>query len=258
MAFDLQYRLSGGASNADPALSIGGAMSSVAVDADALAWASSGIAGVTLVDGFGNTSGAGTLVYTYDATDPTLTWQPPGSTGTYDRAVVVPADGTYLLDTFDHRAITVDVVFASLPGADDSKGVTVTAALGNLFDAITSSESMAGATEHRCGYIRNNSGTLTHDLRLFIARQPTAGDRLAIGVDAAGVGGTATTIAAAETEPDGVTFVQPQTYADGGAIAVTLAPGEYVALWVRRTVAPVSATSSTEDLSRIGIFSLSY
>ena len=258
MAFDLQYRRSGGASNADPALSLGGAMSSVAVDADALAWASSGIAGVTLVDGNGNASGAGTLVYTYDATNPTLTWQPPGSTGTYDRAVVVPADGTYLLDTFDHRAITVDVVFASLPGADDSKGVTVTAALGNLFDAITSSESMAGATEHRCGYIRNNSGTLTHDLRLFIARQPTAGDRLAIGVDAAGVGGTATTIAAAETEPDGVTFVQPQTYADGDAIAVTLAPGEFVALWVRRTVAPVSATSSAEDLSRIGIFSLSY
>lgn len=258
MAFDLQYRLSGGASNADPAASLGGAMSSVAVGADSLAWASSGISGVTLGAGSGNASGAGTLVYVYDATDPTLTWQPPGSTGTYDRAVTVSADGTYLLDSFDHRAITVDVVFASLPGSDDSKGVTVAAAVGNLFDAITSGESMAGDVNYRCVYIRNNSGTLTHDLRLFVARQPTAGDLLAIGLDAAGVGGTATTIAAEETEPSGVTFVQPQTYADGDAIAVTLAPGEGVALWMRRTVPPVSATSSTEDLARVGVFSLSY
>lgn len=256
MAFDLQFRLSGGSGNTDPSASLGGAMSSTAVGADTVAWSSGGISGVTLVSGHGNASGAGTVVFT--ASGSTLKWQPPSTTTSAERNISAAADGRYLLDTFDHRAIVVDVVAASLPGSDGSAGVNVTAASGNVFDAVTSGESMAGDTNHRCVYLRNNSGTLTYDLRLFVQRQPTAGDRLAIGLDPAGVGGTATTIAAEETEPSGVTFVQPETYADPGALSVTLAPGENIALWMRRTVPPVQATSAAEDLSRIGVFALSY
>src|SRR5574337_853188 len=180
MSFDLEFRFSGGASNSNPAASLSGAMSSVSVGADALAWTGSAMAGVTLVRGHGNPSGAGTLVFVHGSPDHTLKWQAPGGATAYERAITVSgsADDRYLLDTFDHQAIVVDVVAASLPAADDSKGVTVTAASGNLFDNVPASESLVGATEHRCCYLKNASATLTHDLRLFIQRQPGAGEEI--------------------------------------------------------------------------------
>lgn len=234
-------------------------MSSVSVGADALAWTGSAMAGVTLVRGHGNPSGVGTLVFVHGSPDHTLKWQAPGGATAYERAITVSGstDDRYLLDTFDHQAIVVDVDASALPGADDSKGVTVTAASGNLFDNVPASESLVGATEHRCCYIKNASATLTHSLRLFVQRFPGAGEALAIGLDPVGVGGTATIIAAPETEPTGVTFAQPATYADPDALSVTLAPGESIALWQRRTVPPVNLTTLSEDLSRIGVFSIS-
>src|SRR5574337_1587960 len=259
MAFDLEFRFSGGASNSNPAASLGGAMSSVSVGADALAWAASSMAGVTLIRGHGNPSGAGTLVFVHGSPDHTLKWQAPGGSVAYERSIMVSGsvDDRYLLDTFDHQAIVVDIDASALPGADDSNGVTVTAASGNLFDNVPASESLVGATEHRCAYIKNASATLTHDLRLFIRSQPGAGEALAIGMDPAGVNATATTIAATETEPAGVTFAQPATYADPDALTVTLAPGDYAAMWLCRTVPPVNLTTLSEDLSRIGVFSIS-
>lgn len=72
MSFDLEFRLSGGSSNSNPALSLGGAMSSVSVGSDALAWTGASMAGVTLVRGHGNPSGSGTLVFVHGSPDHTL------------------------------------------------------------------------------------------------------------------------------------------------------------------------------------------
>lgn len=256
---DLEKRLSGGASNSDPNLSLGGIMSSSIVRSQAATYPTSTIAGVTLVEGLGHApnnlspSGSGSLVYTNSGQ--TLDWTPINTTG----GVLVPVgvDGRYVIPSSDVlQYLLVDVVAASLPVSDTSADVDIDTLSNTLFDDVGDIEAALGMVDYRCFYVINtNSTDDILNVRVYIPKQPEDGDELDIGVDPAGVGdgsttGVATTIPDEDTAPAGVSFSRPATL--GAAVTVgNLMPSEAAAIWVRRTVPPNTFPIGGDDKSRI-------
>ena len=125
---------------------------------------------------------------------------------------------------------------ASLGGAISSTQIA-DATVENLFDNVTGDEAAAGKTEYRCFYVKNNHASITwQSVVAWILSQPTGnGVTIDIGLDPAGVNGTATTIADETTAPAGVTFSAPADKPSGLAIG-NIPAGQYQAIWVRRTV----------------------
>jgi hypothetical protein len=106
-----------------------------------------------------------------------------------------------------------------------------------IFDDVDASEAQAGDVEYRCIYVKNTHATDTlYSAKVFISQDTTsADDEVDIGLDPAGKNGTATSIADEGTAPTGVTFSHPTDY-DTGLSLGDLGPGEYYAIWIRRTV----------------------
>lgn len=132
---------------------------------------------------------------------------------------------------------------ASLGGAKSS--VSVDTGLNGLFDDVSGAESEAGDVEYRCVYWVNSAGKTVEDARAYIYADASGSDSLAIGVDAAGKNGTATTVANEDTAPSGVTFSSPSDYANGIQLG-NFDDGDYIAIWVKRTV-PASASAGTSS-----------
>lgn len=111
------------------------------------------------------------------------------------------------------------------------------ATLENMFANVDSAEATAGSIKYRCRYIQNNHGSITwQTVVTWIASQTTSTDTsYDIGLDPAGVNGTATTIANEDTAPAGVTFSAPANKGSGLAIG-DIPAGQHMAIWVRRTV----------------------
>lgn len=138
---------------------------------------------------------------------------------------------------------------ASLGGAMSTAagGVITTATLNNLFDDVSGDESAAGDTEYRCMYLENTNGTLTLSaIKAWISSVSASADSVyAIGLDPAGVDGTATTIANENTAPAGVSFSSPTDKASGLTIA-NLAAGSQVAIWVRRVISSGASAANSD------------
>jgi len=136
----------------------------------------------------------------------------------------------------------------SLGGAGNAAATITSAVSNNLFDDTSGAESTSGATDYRCIYIKNTHATLTYSsASVFISASPTAGVTVDIGLDPIGVNGTATTIANEATVPTGVTFSHP--VAAGTLSLGSLAPGDFYAVWIKRTIAPATAgAAATFDL----------
>lgn len=137
---------------------------------------------------------------------------------------------------------------AALGGAMAATEI-VDATVHNLFDLVAAAEAAAGDVEYRCFYFENTHGTLTwEDVEVYIDSNTASADTdVAIGLDPAGVGGTATTIANESTAPAGVSFTQPSS---GSPLAVgDVAPGTAFAVWVRRTVSAGAAAVTNDEVS---------
>ena len=132
-------------------------------------------------------------------------------------------------------------------------GVITPGAANNLWDDVTGDESAAGDTEYRCIYVKNAHATLTLlGAVAWVDSDPAGGAVEAIGLDSAAVNATAASTSADEnTAPTGGTppsFSSPTTKATGLAIG-DIPPGQFKAIWVRRTVAPgTSAVAETLSL----------
>ena len=134
---------------------------------------------------------------------------------------------------------------ASLGGARSSTAIAA-ATLHNLFDIVSSAEAAAGMVDYRCFYVLNDHASLTLQSAVtWIQTQAAnANVAVAIGLDPAGVNGTATTIANESTAPAGVAFTTPTT--EGGGLSIGNVPfGQHQAIWVRRTV---TAGAPADDL----------
>ncbi len=134
---------------------------------------------------------------------------------------------------------------ASIGGAKSSND-----APSNLFDDVDSSETAAGDTEYRCVYIHNNHGSLTLQNPVVWISSNTSGNRIAIGVAAAGVNATETAVANESTAPASVTFSQPTTKGAGLALS-SIPAGQHRAIWLRRTVAAAAAAAADAYTLRV-------
>lgn len=100
-----------------------------------------------------------------------------------------------------------------------------------LFDGVDSLAALRGQVEYRCVYVRNG-GTDALPLSRVYVSTPNPVGRIALGLGA--VGQSEPQIADERTAPAGVTF-SGQTV--NAPVAVpSLAAGQAVALWLRRTV----------------------
>lgn len=124
---------------------------------------------------------------------------------------------------------------ASLGGVISSSELS--GSVHNLFDVVGSSEASSGDIEYRCFYAKNTNATLTLQSAVFWISTDATGATtdIAVGLDPAGVSGTATTIGGEGSAPAGVSFSTPTS--EGAALSIgDMAAGAYQAIWVRRTV----------------------
>lgn len=174
---NLQVKLSGGASNTDPAASTGGVKSSTVVLSQTATFTA--IAGITFVDAAGNTAGSGTLAYL--ATAKTLTWTPPG--GTIGPAVYINANGRYLVrgGTETSGYLIVDVVSASLPASTDySRTVTVANQVALFLPPVSKDTAFTGATDYHLFYLDNIGATTIKSVQIQIEVDTSGVDTLSI------------------------------------------------------------------------------
>ena len=139
---------------------------------------------------------------------------------------------------------------ASLGGIKSTTEI-VTATLENLFDNVSSADAVSGETNYRCLYVENTNGvdSLTAAITFFQAQPAVTG--IAMGLDPAGKNGTATTVAAEDTAPGGVSFTPPAD-AGSGLNLTDLTAGDFYAIWLRRIVAP-GASSNPLDSATVRV-----
>lgn len=113
--------------------------------------------------------------------------------------------------------------------------------LNNLFEDISGDENAASTVDYRCVFIHNAHASLSlTSTFLWISSEVALGASIAIGLDPAGataVGSApvqATTIANELAIPAGVSFSSPTSKGVGLNIG-TLAAGQCIAFWIRRT-----------------------
>lgn len=255
---DLKTHYSGGAANEDPDASLGGAISTAAGKRvlSQSAAAPTNCTGITIDYTCGHDTanlGDGVLTFTYATTE--ATWNPNG--GSVGPAVDIGADGTYVLaDSTGEMQNHITVVAASLPGSDKSDtNITIARIANETYDDISKAEATAGDVEYRCFYLKNTHDTDTmYNVGVYLKSDAEGADSLKLGADLAGVNGTADTVATEGDAPDPtVTFSAPASPPAGIDLG-DLAPGDYVAFWIERTVPSLTTVSTPLDFSAIGIF----
>lgn len=142
---------------------------------------------------------------------------------------------------------------ASLGGAMSTAAggiITKTKTFNSIFDDISGAEAAAGSVEYRCIYVQNANASLglTSPKVWIESNVGNASDMIDIGLDLAGVGGTADTIAVETEAPSpAVTFSHTCTsYATGLALSGTLTASGNVAIWIRRTITAGMAADDDE------------
>ena len=252
----LELRLSGGASNQNPAASLGGALSSKRIHSKTASGVAN-ITGIVLDDAPGSANGAGTLVFS--GANKTLQWSPNG--GTAGDPVPITEDGRYAIPGGEGY-LCVTATFSALPASNQSDTIVVSPVTNALFDDISKLESYEGDTEVRCFYLYNAHPTEPFiGCKVYIGAQPVGADTLMLGIDPAGIGdgsntGVAVITANENTAPEGVNFSTPA--AIGSALSIgSLAAGKGQALWQRRSIPGQTLTSVAADVSHL-VFNVGY
>lgn len=250
---DIKFYYSGGSTNSNPQASLGGVRSSTAIMSQN-ATTPVNVTGVVINSLVNNAEGVGVL--SWSPSTNALAWQPPGSAGVYSQSGIV-ANGQFVLGGGD-GIIVVTVTAASLPTSYKQDSLTVTRVDQNVFDAVSAVDSLIGSINYRCIYIKNTNATVPAlTVKVWIKQLTTGPDEIDIGLDPAGIGngtstGVATTVALETTAPTGVVFSRPTTYATGLSVG-SLAAGESIALWERRTVAANTVGDITANTSSIAV-----
>lgn len=124
-------------------------------------------------------------------------------------------------------------------------GIVTSAVLNNLFDNVTKAENFAGHTDYRCIYVHNDtatSGALFGAGEIYIGNTPLASIELGIGDK----GVAAEAVVNEQTAPTGITFYSTDS-SNTVAFNVTLEPGEWIPVWVKRVSNNITGTGSVTD-----------
>ena len=244
----LKLRLSGGASNTDLSLSIGGVKSSTAVLSQSASLGTL-IPGVTIVDTAGNPTGNGTLTYT--AAGKTIKWTPP--TGAIGQAVSIGSNGTYLIrgaNTTDGYVI-ISVVSASLSSVYNYTSSVTVANQNELFlPAVDKVTAYTGATQYYCFYL-DNAGT---DIIRAVKAQVMVDTQ---GLDTLSLGRITTKNTQGTNDNDantghGVTF----NAVGVDAVLGDLSAGDYWGIWIKRVIPALTVDGVIANTFKIKISSL--
>lgn len=121
----------------------------------------------------------------------------------------------------------------------------------DLFDVITAEQNESEVVDYRCVYVVNEHGSLTlQGSEVWFQSIVSGGANIALGLDDAGVDGTATTIANENTAPSNVSFSTPES--QGAAVAIGDIPaGQHIAIWFRRTATDSAAASNDGATVRV-------
>jgi len=172
-----------------------------------------------------------------------LSWQPSGDADGSKVPVVIST--AYALAAASTGTLLVSTP-ATLPTTDANISVTIAIPYGSLFDDIQGIESLQGNTDYRCFYLRNDDSSAHADIKLWCSQQPVGDDVVQLGLDAAGINGTAATIANDTTAPAGVTFADANSEAAALNIG-TLAAGEYIAVWQKRSISAATRAAVADN-----------
>lgn len=134
---------------------------------------------------------------------------------------------------------------ASLGGAISTTAIT-DATLNNLFDDVSGDEALAGDTEYRGFYVKNDHGALTwSNVVAWIQTNTPGADTVEIAIEAA-KGSPCQTIADESTAPTGPSFSAPANKGAGLSLGALLAADVYM-IWVKRIVGAACGAYNTNS-----------
>ena len=233
--------LSGGASNTNPNASLGGVISATKLYGQAVSYSTTSMAGITLLDGASLPANVD-LHFDFSTSELYVTESPQFGT---EIRVDVSVDDEYVLHMpGDDSTMTVSVVSASLPAADEMHTVSASAILHNLFDLVSSAESKIGDINYRHVYFKNITPSVIR-FGVSVLSQLNGMDYIEIGVENSTAGTTDTLLANESTAPVGVSFSAP-TYA-GFSTLLEADPNLHVGIFLKRTVLALTDLSTPED-----------
>ncbi len=247
----LEWRLSGGADNVDPAASLGGPMSGQPIRSQSVT-ADQPLAGIRCLDAPGTPAGTGIL--DYQSSPRTVLWTPPHSEP--GATVLLNSDGRWLIPG-EFGFLSLQITLADLPPDDRQVTLTVQPLANQLWDDIPAAVSQSGAVQYRCTYLCNTHPSQSFaDIRLWISQQPNGADHLALALDQAGMGdglvtGVAGWIDAPTTPPEAALDFTEPTDITSALVLGALGPGQVLAVWQRRTIPSLILTSRPWDASEL-------
>lgn len=243
---------SGGSSNDTPANSLGGGISTTA-SKRVLSQSSTPlilITGLGIIDAMGNSPGIGLL--RWQDSNKELIWTPNSSLNSYGTNIF--ADGVYTCGGRNGQ-LYVNATFLDLPVSDLDEEVTIANIPMQVFDNLSAQQSLLGTVQYRCLYLLNTDpATTAKACKVWVQKQPESVDVLHLLIDPAGVNGTALGPLVDEYDVTDIlvdlTWINSSNY-DSGLYLGDLLPGEYIAIWLRRTLPVYSTQQELHDTSTL-------
>jgi hypothetical protein len=128
-------------------------------------------------------------------------------------------------------------------------GISATQAGQNLFDDISGDESLAGESEYRGVYVKNDGDVDLQSTFVWVqSNTPDPDTAISIALAVEGVNMTMATIPNENTPPVGPVFSAPSSKPVGLNMG-TIPPGQRFGLWVRRTVNPNAAAYNADQFT---------
>ena len=243
----IDFQLSGGGSNTDPNLSLGGVLSTTEISGNNLTWDVSAISGITLLDSLGGDGSAiGTLYFIFATTELGIE-KTGGLTKDVNFYQDISVDGDYIVESPEGGLnIAVSIVAASLPVADELQVISAAKINPNLFDQILEPEANSGSTKYRHIYLVNNTAA-SITFGLYLEKNYSTQTTLSMALS---------TVDPSESIPDELTeptqigvFSTPTNIEE--ATSITLAAGAKKGVFFRRVVAPLSDIGSVQDTAQL-------
>lgn len=256
-ANDISFYYSGGASNSDVALSLGGVKSSEAVAEQSIE-PFTNITGITVLEVAGVASGVST--FNYYPSSKTILWKPANGVQSPSVSLSGIGTGVVLLESASGAAdgyILLSVVEGSLPATIETDLLTVSTPANTLFNDVTPGESSVGAVRYVCVYLQNNHVSESiAQFFLHISNQLPGADVVSIAVEDAKIGdgsSTGVAISIADSEDSGgalsgLVFVSPHSIDDAVNVLGPIASGESIPVWVKLQVPSLVTDTVLNDL----------
>jgi hypothetical protein len=254
----LEFRLSGGAGNTNPNLSLGGVISSQNILTQTASFNSTPPTGITITRSVNNiydTSGSSlsaTLSVNTVSGQKKLYFSALGVVPFYaaqgdSNIATLISDGLYTLTWSENgllASVTVSVVVSLVPAGPTTYKLNVVPPTKNaLFDDTNPNQSFSESIDYRCIYLRNiSSGPLSGIL--YFSKQPASAE-FSLGLDPSGINGVAGTIATEVIAPVGVVFSRSFDNATG--LQVSLPLNAHRAIWIKRKANLLFSSSVSFD-----------